>query len=109
MANKTKLRLKSKTGDKVYDIDQLEFINIMVDVEDKGVNVIGLITGNDPTIKSIRTLLACMTHEDDATAGRMLAEHMMLGGDLTDILKAFNEAGEESGFGETAEVQTKAE
>lgn len=106
---KTKLRLKSKTGDKVYEIDQLEFINIMVDVEDKGVNVIGLITGNEPTVKSIRTLLACMTHEDDAVAGRMLAEHMLLGGDLSDILRAFNEAGEEAGFGETAEVQTKAD
>ena len=109
--NTTKtLRLKSHTGDKVYEIDQLEFINIMSDVEEEGVNVIGLITGEAPTIKAIRVLLACMTGTDPKTAGRMLAEHMLLGGEMTDVTDAFNTAGEEAGFGETAEVQkTEAE
>lgn len=98
-----KLRLKSKTGDKVYEVDELEFVNIMVDVEDKGVNVLDLISGVNPTIKALRTLLSAMTGEDEAVAGRMLSEHIMLGGDVNDIVSAFNLAGEEGGFGETAE------
>lgn len=106
---KTKLRLKSATGDKVYEIDQLEFINIMVDVEDKGINVMSLLSGEKPTFKALRTLLAVIIREDDEKAGRMLTEHLFQGGDATDVLEAFNKAGEESGFGETAEGTTKAE
>jgi len=35
---------------------------------------------------------------------------MLLGGDMTDVTDAFNTAGEEAGFGETAEVaKTEAE
>ncbi len=108
MANK--LRLKSKTGDKVYEVDQLEFVNIMVDVEEKGVNVLDLISGNNPTVKALRTLLSVMTHTDEAEAGRMLSEHILLGGEISDIVDAFNTAGEESGFGTTAEeAKSKAE
>lgn len=99
--------LKTDKGTKEYKVKDLDFTNVMCDLEDKGVDIMKML--NDGSIQdgrtftTVRTLTAALIGEDDMKkAGTILSTHLRNGGSLDTIFEAFTEVMKSAGFGETA-------
>lgn len=113
--------LYTANGTKEYKVAELDFTNIMCDLEDYDVDVMGMLDAdqnksNTKMFSAIRAIVAVLTGTKDlATAGKMLSEHIKYGGTLDEVMNCFAEAMETAGFGKAAEEiakekkQTKAE
>lgn len=98
---KKTLTIKTNNGDKEYPIKELDFTNVVCDLEDMGIDIMENIDGK--TMSFCRAALAIFTGETDKRkAGAMLSEHIKNGGTLEVIYTAFYEAMEEAGFGGTS-------
>ena len=100
--------LQTAKGPKEIKVVDLDFTNLMCDLEDRDVNVMGLLDDktreNMKIFKTIRAIIAVLTGTQDITdAGKMLSEHLKCGGSMDDIMGAFTEAMKTAGFGEEAE------
>ncbi len=101
MKKKT-LALQTAKGAKEYDLKELDFTNIMCDLEDNGIDVIGFMEQDDgrKMFSFVRAIIGVLTDTHDLReAGRMLSEHLSNGGKLDDILDAFRGLMVEAGFG----------
>lgn len=115
------MKLQTANGEKEIKVQELDFTNLMCDLEDHDVDVMGLL--DDDTresmkiFKTIRAIIAVLTGTKDLTeAGKILSEHLKYGGSMDEVMGAFTEAMKTAGFGEEAEVtpqnsgkKTKAE
>ena len=102
--------LHTAKGTKAYKIKDLDFTNVMCDLEDRGIDIMGMM--NDGGLKdgkvftTLRVITAAMIGEDDLKkAGRILSEHLKNGGEMDEIFNAFVEVMESAGFGGAAEEE----
>lgn len=100
--------LKTANGDKEIKVAELDFTNLMCDLEDHDVDVMGLLDDdtrkNMKIFKVMRALVAVLTGTKDLTeAGKTLSEHLKYGGSIDEVMDAFTEAMKTAGFGEAAE------
>lgn len=99
--------LQTANGTKEIKVADLDFTNLMCDLEDHDVDVMGLLDdesrANMKVFKTIRALTAVLTGTKDLTeAGRILSDHLKYGGSMDEIMGAFTEAMKNAGFGEDA-------
>lgn len=100
--------LHTANGPKEIKVVELDFTNLMCDLEDHDIDVMGLLDDetreNMKIFKTIRAILAVLTETKDLTeAGKILSEHLKYGGSMDEIMGTFTEAMKTAGFGETAE------
>lgn len=95
------LTLKKDDGkEEKIDLKDLDFINVLCDLEDEGVNVYEMTQGDSYSIKDIRTIFAAIIGEkDQKKAGSIMSEHMRNGGDIGDIFNVFMGMMTTEGFG----------
>lgn len=103
--------LQTANGPKEIKVADLDFTNLMCDLEDHDVDVMGLLDeetrANMKIFKTIRALLAVLTGTKDLNeAGKILTEHLKYGGSADEIMGVFTEAMKNAGFGEEAEEET---
>lgn len=106
--------LQTSKGPKEIKTKDLDFTNVMCDLEDNGVDVMGLLdeeTRNKMKVFStMRAIMAAITGTKDLeTAGKMFSEHLKNGGSMDDIMNTFTEVMASAGFGEGAETETATE
>lgn len=96
---------------KKFEVKELDFTNMVCDLEDKGVDVIALMSGNTSKIFSVsRAIVSVLTGNDNIEeCGVLISEHIKSGGDFNDIMQVFTEAMEKAGFGATAEQEETQE
>lgn len=106
--------LHTSKGTKEIKTKELDFTNVMCDLEDHGVDVMGLL--NEETrekmkvFSTMRAIMATITGTKDLeTAGKMFSEHLKNGGSMDDIMNTFTEVMASAGFGENAETETPTE
>lgn len=98
--------LKLDKGDKVVQMADLDFINVMCDLEDKGVDVYNMAQdgsfGDTRAMHTVRLIFSTIIGEkDERKAGKMLSEHIRNGGKIEDVFNAFSELMTSGGFGES--------
>ena len=103
--------LQTAKGPKEYKIKDLDFTNVMCDLEDRGIDVMNMMSdgfNNGKTFTTLRVITATLIGESDLTkTGQILSEHLKNGGDMDEILDAFTEVMENAGFGEASEKDKK--
>ena len=102
------LTLKLDNGEKQFVTRDLDFYNLVCELEGAGVNVMNLVNGaleQENVFSSVRAILAVLVNVQSVEAGKLLSQHLKNGGDLEDIMTAFTEAMTDAGFGkpQTAE------
>lgn len=91
-----------------YDTKDLDFTNILCDLEDIGVDIMSMDSNNVKPFSLCRGIISVYTGEKDLNkCGKTLSEHLQKGGTLDDILNPFTEAMIAAGFGQSADVETK--
>lgn len=96
---------------KKFEVKELDFTNMVCDLEDRGVDVISLMNGDTTKIFSAsRAIVSVLTGNNNIQeCGSLITEHIKSGGDFNDIMQSFMEAMEKAGFGATAEQEETAE
>lgn len=98
--------LNTAKGKKEYKVKDLDFTNVMCDLEDRGVDIMAMMNGNMDNSKmfsTIRAITAALIDEPDLhKAGTILSTHLANGGSMDEIMNAFTEVMAAAGFGETA-------
>lgn len=89
--------LQTANGPKEIKVADLDFTNLMCDLEDHDVDVMGLLDDdtreNMKIFKTIRAIIAVLTRTKDLTeAGKTLSEHLKYGGSMDEVMGAFTEA-----------------
>ena len=104
-----KFLLKTADGVVEYNVEDLDFINIMCDLEEKDIDVMNMMSTNENGGKMftfIRGIVAMLVNTDEKTAGKLLSEHMRHGGSLNDVMEAFAGLMNAAGFGEAEQTET---
>ena len=105
------LTIKLDGGDRQFPTKDLDFYNLVCELEGAGIDVMSLTDGNLERTKifsTMRALLAVLINVQAETAGAYLSQHIRNGGALDDIMNAFTDAMSDAGFGaapETEEVE----
>ena len=86
--------LQTANGPKEIKVADLDFTNLMCDLEDHDVDVMGLLDDdareNMKIFKTIRAIIAVLTGTKDLTkAGKILSEHLKYGGFMDEVMEAF--------------------
>ena len=100
------LVLKLDNGDKTFPTKDLDFFNLVCELEGAGVDVMSLTDGaleRSKIFTTMRALLAVLINVPNVEAGSLLSQHIKNGGALDDIMEAFTGAMEDAGFGGTPE------
>lgn len=101
------IAIKTAEGDQVYPVADLDFTNLVCDLEGQGVDVMSMLDGGLDRSKLMtmtRALLAVMTGVPVKDAGRMLTQHLGNGGSLEDIFGVFSDAMADAGFGNSPQT-----
>lgn len=96
----------------VYDIEDLNFGNLVADMEDQGVNVMELMDGKRKYVFSFcRAFIAIVTGLSIKKAGLLMTKHFANGGTADEFLNVFTELMSDAGFGraETANAAPQKE
>lgn len=102
------IAIKSNEGDQVYPVAELDFTNLVCDLEGQGIDVMSMMDGGLDRTKLMtmtRALLAVMTGLPVREAGKLLTQHLGNGGSLEDIFGVFTEAMADAGFGNRPQPQ----
>ena len=92
----------------VYEVKDLDFGNLMCDLESKGVNIIGFMQGGNQHILSFcRGLISVITGLSVSDSGKLLANHLASGGELTEMTGIIGELMSEAGFGEAGQAESE--
>lgn len=108
MTQKKFFILKTDNGDVTYPIPDLDFSNLVCDLEEYGINVYNLTQSDSAQyFSTLRAIMAIIIKADSLTsAGKALTVHLKNGGETDAILEVFTEAMKQAGFGTTAEETT---
>jgi hypothetical protein len=101
-----------KINGKDYDdIKEVDFTNVLCDLEDRGIDIMGMArTGTMKFFSLARAIVSVYTGEKDLNeCGKILSQHIKNGGDIDDIVVPFSEAMEAAGFGKKAAEEEPAE
>jgi len=96
------ISIQTNEGAQVFPVADLDFTNLVCDLEGQGIDVMSMMNGGIDRTKLMtmtRAILAVMTGLDVKDAGRMLTQHLSNGGSLDDIFGVFTQAMEDAGFG----------
>lgn len=96
------LVLKSDGEDLVFPVKDIDFTNILCDLEQNGIDVMGLVDGNIDRSKIftiMRALIAVLIDVPLTEAGKLMTAHLSNGGAIEDIFKVFADAMNDAGFG----------
>lgn len=103
MSNITRtVAIKGKEGDQVFTVTELDFTNIVCDLEGQGIDIMSMMNGGIDRSKIMtitRALLAVLIDVPVKEAGKLLTMHMSNGGAIDDIFEVFSEAMTDAGFG----------
>jgi hypothetical protein len=94
--------IKTNDGEQLFPVADLDFTNLVCDLEGQGVDVMSMLDGGVDRTKLMtmtRAILAVMTGLPVRDAGKMLTQHLGNGGSLEDIFGVFTEAMADAGFG----------
>lgn len=106
------MEIKTNKGPKEIKIKELDFTNMMCDLEDNGVDVMALLDEDQrrsmKIFSTMRAIMGVLTGAKNLiVAGKMLSEHLSNGGTIEEIMDAFVEVMAAAGFGEaSAEEET---
>lgn len=105
--------LQTNKGPKEYKAKELDFTNVMCDLEENGIDVMGLLDEEQrekmKIFSTVRAILAALIEIKDLKAvGKILTEHLRNDGSMDEIMNAFVEVMESAGFGKAAEAEKKA-
>ena len=106
------LVLKLDNGDRQFATRDLDFFNLVCELEGSGVDVMALTGGNLEGAKlftTLRSLLAVLINVKPMEAGNLMSQHLRNGGTLDDIMAAFTSAMEDAGFGGAPTEETQEE
>lgn len=96
-----------KINGKDYGNKELDFVNVICDLEDMGIDIMSMTGENIKPFTLCRAIISVYTEEKDMKeCGRILSEHLKNDGTLEEILDPFMEAMESAGFGKKAEEET---
>ena len=91
----------------VYEAKNLDFGNLMCELEDKGVNILGFMQGGNKYLLSFcRGLISVITGLSTSDAGQLLAKHLANEGELTEMIAIIGELMAEAGFGAAGEAES---
>lgn len=96
------IALKTDGDDVVYTVKELDFYNLVCDLEGKGIDVMTLTEGSLDRSKlftTLRALLSVMIGVPDEEAGRLIGGHLSNGGGIDEVFNVFTDAMNDSGFG----------
>ena len=102
------ISIQTKEGAQVYPVAELDFTNLVCDLEGQGIDVMSMMDGGLDRSKLMtmtRGLLAVMTGLPTREAGKLLTQHLGNGGSLEDIFGVFTEAMSDAGFGSRPQPQ----
>lgn len=94
--------LKTNDGEQVYPVKELDFYNLVCDLEGAGIDVMTLTNGTldrGKLFTTVRALLSVMIGVPQQEAGSLIGQHIANEGSLEDIFNVFTEAMNDSGFG----------
>ena len=94
--------LKTSEGEQVFPVKELDFYNLVCELEGAGIDVMTLTSGGldrGKLFTTVRALLAVMIGVPQTEAGRLIGEHLSNEGSLEDVFGVFTQAMEDSGFG----------
>ena len=102
------ITIQTNDGAQVFPVAELDFTNLVCDLEGQGIDVMAMMDGGLDRSKLMtmtRGLLAVMTGVPTREAGKMLTQHLGNGGSLDDIFGVFTEAMADAGFGNRPQPQ----
>lgn len=83
-----------------YETRDLDFTNILCDLEDQGIDIMSMTGENMKPFNLCRGIISAYTGEKDMKkCGKIFTSHLKNGGTIEDILEPFTEAMEAAGFG----------
>ena len=92
-----------------YKVDDLDFTNVVCDLEEQGIDVFGIMDGGSKQYMTLcRAFIMIVTHLPAPSAGKLLTKHIRNGGKLDEILDSFKELMNDAGFGEAETTETAA-
>lgn len=106
------LTLKLDAGDRQFPTKDLDFYNLVCELEGAGIDVMSLTDGQLERTKifsTMRALLAVLINVQQEVAGSYLSQHIKHGGQLDDIMSAFTDAMSDAGFGAAPETEEEEE
>lgn len=96
------IAIKTNEGEQIFPVVDLDFTNLVCDLEGQGIDVMSMMDGGIDRTKLMtmtRGILSVMTGLETREAGRMLTQHLSNGGALDDIFGVFTNAMADAGFG----------
>ena len=102
------IAIQTNEGSQAFPVTELDFTNLVCDLEAQGVDVMSMLDGGLDRTKLMtmtRAILAVMTGLPVREAGKMLTQHLGNGGSLDDIFNVFTEAMADAGFGSRPQPQ----
>lgn len=96
------IALKSAEGDNVYPIKELDFFNLVCDLEAQDIDVMTLTDGRldrGKLFTTLRALLSVLINVSAEEAGHLMTEHLSNGGSLDVVFDVFTQAMTDAGFG----------
>lgn len=94
--------LKTDDGEQVYPVKELDFYNLVCDLEGAGIDVMALTSGGLDRTKlftTVRALLAVMIGVSQKDAGTLIGQHLKNEGSLEDVFGVFVDAMNDANFG----------
>jgi hypothetical protein len=89
-----------------YENKELDFTNILCDLEDIGIDIMSMGSDNIKPFTLCRGIVSVYTGEKELTkCGKILSEHLQNGGTLDELINPFMEAMEKAGFGKKVEEE----
>lgn len=96
------IKLNTDEGEQVFPVKQLDFYNLVCDLEGAGIDVMTLTNGTLDRTKlfsTVRALLSVMIGVPQEQAGTLIGQHIANDGSLEDVFSVFTEAMNDAGFG----------
>ena len=102
------IALKTNDGEQVFPCKEIDFYNLVCDLEAVGVDVMTLTDGGLDRTKlftTVRALLSVLIGVPAPEAGKLIGQHLANEGSLEDIFSVFTEAMADAGFGNRPQPQ----
>ncbi len=108
------MTIQTNKGPKEIKVKELDFTNMMCDLEDNGIDVIALLNDDRrmemKMFSTVRAIFGVLVGAKNLNvAGKMLSEHLMNKGTVEEIMDAFKEVMTAAGFGETSGEEQAAQ
>ena len=105
------LIFRGPNGEQNYFVKDLSFFNVVCDLEDQGIDLMGMANeggAGGRNMSAARAILAVLIGVSKERAGDIISDHLKYGGDMSvfnDIMDAFTENMKDSDFGQTQQNQ----